>query len=125
MLRRAALALLLLLAPLGAQAQSYLVYPSQTACQTRSAAMCAAMKCDGTLTVYWWDCSTALNPGSIGATAVAAGSYAMQIAASGAYAATGSNTVSGGTQGLSAAEQSALLTAAQIAPLLPSVAATP
>ena len=102
---------------------SYLIYPNQAACLARSKTMCQAMKCDGVQTIYWWDCSTGpLSAGTVGATAVAAGSFAMRIEQSGTYSATTSNAVSGGTQGLSASEQLALVSATAIAPVLPVAA---
>lgn len=89
----------------------YLIFSSQALCLTRSQQMCAAMGCDGTLTKYWWDCSTALQSGTVGANAVTAGSFAMRID-SGQFGPTASNNVSGGTQGLTAQEQSSLVSPA-------------
>lgn len=111
-----------------AQANQYLIFPSQAACLTRSAAMCQALGCDGVNVIWWWDCYTTgpLSAGLVGPTAVLAGSYAMKIEPSrAAFGATYANQKSGGVVGLSAAEQAALVSAAAIAPLLPVVADTP
>lgn len=92
-------------------AGGYLIYSSQALCLTRSQQMCTAMGCDGVNVIYWWDCSTALQSGTVGANAVTAGSFAMRID-SGQFGPTASNNVSGGTQGLTAQEQSSLVTPA-------------
>ena len=120
-------ALILLLCSTAADAQSttpaayYLIYTSQALCLARSQAMCTAMHCDGVQTKYWWDCSTGpLKAGTVGPTAVFSGSYALAIQASGPFAATASNNVSGGNVGLSTSEQSSLITATAIAPVLPT-----
>lgn len=39
-------------------AQQYLPQPAMTDCQTRSAAQCQALSCDGVHTIYWWACQS-------------------------------------------------------------------
>lgn len=39
-------------------AQQYLPQSTMTDCQTRSAAQCQALGCDGVHTVYWWSCQS-------------------------------------------------------------------
>ena len=103
------------------QPPSYLIFSSQALCLQRSQQMCVAMGCDGVHTKYWWDCAAGpLSNGLVGPNAVTAGSYAMRIEQSGRFSSAASNSVSGGTQGLAAQEQSKLVTSAQIAPVLPA-----
>lgn len=96
---------------------SYLIFPNQAACLTRSQQMCAAMGCDGVNTKFWWSCSTPLNAGTVGPTVVLAGSFAMRIEQSGPFGRTTSNSVSG-VQGLTTAEQSNLVSAIALVPLI-------
>jgi hypothetical protein len=99
-------------------AQQYLIFANQPACQARAQQQCQALGCDGKQTIYWWDCSTGpLSAGTVGATAVAAGSYAMAIQPSGIYSISDTTTKGSGT--LTPSEQSSLVSAAAIAPVLP------
>lgn len=101
-----------------ATSPSYLIFPSLAACQARSQQMCQAMGCDGVHSIYWWACIP-LNAGTIGPTAVPAGSYAMRVEANGRFGVSSSNLVSNGTQGLTVQEQSQLNTATDVNPLIP------
>lgn len=95
-----------------AQAESYLIFSSQTQCRARSQQMCQAMGCDGVHSIYWWDCSYSLNPGLVGPNAVTSGSYAMRTEDAGRFSLSTSNLVSNGPQGLTTQEQSSLVPAA-------------
>lgn len=100
------------------QPPSYIIYYSQSLCLQRSQQMCQAMGCDGIHTIYWWDCNTALNAGTVGPTAVVSGSYAMRIDTGTRFAVTATNLVSNGIQGLNATEQSQLVTQSALMPLM-------
>ena len=105
-----------------AHAQQYLIFNNQSLCLARSQTMCTAMQCDGVHTIYWWDCGTGpLQAGIAGLQTVTSGSYAMRIDTSSVYfGISTSNLVSNGLQGLTTSEQTSLVSAAQLAPLLPS-----
>lgn len=117
MLRIIAFSALLLTTP--AIADSYLVFPSQTECQARDNEQATALGSNST-TPYWWGCVGPLSAGTIDGQTISAGSYALDIQDSGPYGLTTSNAVSGGTVGLSSTEQSELIPAADLAPLMPS-----
>jgi hypothetical protein len=107
----------------GANANTYILFPSLAAAQTRSQQMCASFgtaKCDGTNTIYWWNLVGPLTAGTAGATPVTAGSYAVEIQANGPFAA---NPVVGpcAVCGLTPGEKTSAVTAPQLAPLLPVV----
>ena len=100
-------------------AQSYLVYSSQPLCESRAQTRCQALACDGTFTIHWWGCIGPFTARQAGSQTVPANAYALLIEPSRAFGVGTSTTKSNGAQGLSASEQSNLVTAAQIAPLLP------
>lgn len=122
MLIRAFIALFVLIAPAMAQ-DSYLIFSTQAAALSRSQQQCAALKCDGVQTIWWWNTVGPLSAGTAGLQVVTANSYALDIQASGPFSATDTNKVGTGT--LTSAEISALVTAAQIAPLFPVVVVAP
>ncbi len=104
--------------------EQYLVFSKEWQCEERSEEMCAAMKCDGVQTKQWWRCVGPLSAGKAtavaGSIAIAAGSWALQIEDSGPFSAQTSNAVSGGLVSLNwFVEQRALVSADEIAPLLP------
>jgi hypothetical protein len=88
---------------------TYLVFPTFAQAQARSQQQCQALNCDPT-TIWWWNVVQLTN-----------GTAAVEIQPSGFYSAT--DTLSVGPCavgcGLTAAEQSALQTAAQLGSLLP------
>jgi hypothetical protein len=102
----------------------YIVYATQAAALARSTQQCAvfgASKCDGVQTVYWWGVIGPLNAGTAGSVSVAANSYAVEIRPGDPYyGPTTSEYVAACAVGcgLTPTEQSNLVTAAQLAPLV-------
>lgn len=122
MLRRLLLALALAAVATAAVAQpseEYLVFSNQAQCQARAQQQCQALHCDGVFTVFWWNCTGPMSGGQVGVTIITAGSYALQIDAAGPFGVTTSTTIVTSQTGLSALEQAALLTQAQLSTLLP------
>jgi hypothetical protein len=101
-------------------ANTYLIYATQALAQARSKTQCTAVGCDGTKTVYWWNVIGPTNAGTISATAIAAGSYALEVQPGGYFGATvsGVGPCAVGC-GLSTVEQGSLVTAAQLVTVLP------
>ena len=85
----------------------------------------AALNCDGTQTVYWWACIGPLSAGAGGTHSVPANAYAIQIWPGTPFDVTAANLIVTNPVGLSSPEQTNLVTAAQIAPVLPVVVVTP
>jgi hypothetical protein len=101
-------------------ANTYLIYATQALAQARSQMQCAAVGCDGVKTVYWWNVIGPTNAGTISATAVAAGSYALEVQPGGYFGATVSHVGPCAVGcGLSTVEQGSLVTAAQLATVMP------
>lgn len=119
MLKPLILAAALACATPAAAQESYLVYPTQSACQARSQQECVALGCDGVQTQFWWLCTGPFSAGVVGITVIAAGSYGLTIDVSGPFGVTATTKTVATPTGLSAAEQLQLLTAAQLAALLP------
>jgi len=100
-------------------ANTYLLFATLTLAQTRSQSQCTTLGCDGTKTKYWWNIIGPTNAGTIGATAVTANSYAVEIQGSGAFGMTTKVGPCAVGCGLSTAEQGQLVTAAQVASVMP------
>lgn len=92
-----------------AAAQSYLLLPDMVACLAKSAAQCQALGCDKT-TTYWWAC----QPLTDGTAAIEVRPGDPQ------FDKTTTNAVAKSPVGLSASEQSALQTKAQMGAKLPA-----
>ena len=119
------LAALLTLLAGAANAQSYLVYSSQAACQARSQSQCAALGCDGVQTIYWWPCQVLTAKQSTGGAAGSGGTTAVRIIPGDPYFdATTTNQVATSPTGLTTAEQSAVQTVGQLTTALPFVLTT-
>lgn len=101
------LASVLFLASVGANAQTYLVLPDLKTAQDRSAQQCAALKCDGVNTKYWWPVQPLTD-----------GTAAIVIDPAGPFGS--SHTVNGKAGALTPGEVSALKTPAQVAPVMPA-----
>jgi hypothetical protein len=101
-------------------ANTYLIYATQALALARSQTQCAAVGCDGVKTIYWWNVIGPTNAGTISATAIAAGSYALEVQPGGYFGATVSHVGPCAVNcGLSTVEQGALVTAAQLVTVLP------
>jgi hypothetical protein len=101
-------------------ANTYLIYATQALAQARSQMQCGVLKCDGSLTKYWWNVVGPTNSGTIGSTAVTAGSYAVEIQGSGPFTATAIGVAACAVGcGLTTTEQGNLVTAAQLASVMP------
>jgi len=107
-----------------AQTPEYVIYPNQTACQARAQTQCAALKCDGVQTVYWWGCTGPLQPGLVGPNAVTNQSYALTIQPGTPYDITTNNLVSNGSVGLNSTEQAKIEPASAMANVLPAANGT-
>lgn len=102
----------------GASAQSYLVEPSLTQCQARSAAQCSALHCDGVTTIYWWPCQPLASATTTGGSSGTGGTTALQILVGDAWFGIATSNRAG-SGNLTVAEQAALQTEAQLADALP------
>lgn len=103
-----------------AWAQSFLVEPSLSACQARSAAQCATLGCDGVTTVYWWSCQVLATPTASGGASGAGGTTGLTIIpGDGWYDVSTANTKF--SAGLTPAEQTALQTVADLGDSLPFI----
>jgi hypothetical protein len=102
-----------------ALAQEYLVEPTLSACQTRSAQQCAVLNCDGVQTIWWWSCVVLTIPTITGGAGGNGGAAALQIWPGTSFDVT--NTNKKGTGALTGQEQIAVQSAATLAPNLPTV----
>ncbi len=100
-------------------ANTYLLFNTQALALGRSQTQCAAVGCDGTKTVYWWNVIGPTKAGTIASLTVPAGSYAIEIQGSGYYAKTVAVGPCAVGCGLSSTEQGQLVTAAQVASVMP------
>jgi len=107
-----------------AQTSEYVIYPSQAACQARTQTQCAALKCDGVKTVWWWGCTGPLQSGTVGPNIVTNASYALTIQPGTPFDTTDQNLVSNGTVGLNATETNKIEPASAMANVLPSANGT-
>jgi hypothetical protein len=105
---------------------TYLVYSTAAAAHSRAQMQCAAVRCDGVQTVEWWNVIGPLGAGTAGSQSVADGSYAVELRPGDQYYAPTTTAYAACAVGcgLSGTEQSGLVTAVQIAPLLTSVSGT-
>jgi hypothetical protein len=101
-------------------ANTYLIYATQALALARSQTQCGQVGCDGVKTVYWWNVIGPTNAGTISATAIAAGSYAVEVQPGGYFGATVSHVGPCAVGcGLSTVEQGSLVTAAQLVTVMP------
>jgi len=101
-------------------ANTYLIYATQALAQARSQTQCGQVGCDCVKTIYWWNVIGPTNAGTISATAIAAGSYALEVQPGGYFGATVSHVGPCAVGcGLSTVEQGSLVTAAQLVTVMP------
>lgn len=119
------IALFILLAASPAIAQTYLVEPSLSACQTRTAAQCTALGCDGVKTQFWWACQVLASATATGGANGTGGSAALTIQPGTPFDVTATTKSVAVPAGLSTAEQSAVQTMAQLGTALPYIISEP
>lgn len=117
--------LIFIILPSLAFAQSYLIEPSLSACQTRAAAQCAALGCDGVKTQFWWSCQVLASATATGGANGTGGSTALTIQPGTPFDVSATNRVAPNAVGLSTAEQSAVQTMTQLGTALPYIISEP
>lgn len=91
---------------------TYLVLSTPAGAQTRSQRQCAALGCDGVLTIWWWNVVSLTD-----------GTGAVEIQPSGAFGKTTTAKACAVGCGLTSQEQASLKTSAQLGNLLPASSA--